>query len=146
MTVAATLVALGSKEAAISLPIIILLYDRLLLSGSFVEVWRRRWGMYLALLAVWAAFALLELRPAAPLGRLCVPLSWSEYARSQPGVILHYLRLVFWPRPLVLDYGWPPARTIGEILPGAMVVGGLLAATAYALAMAGLGLSGRGSF
>jgi len=59
-------------------------------------------------------------------------LSWFEYARSQPGVILHYLRLVFWPQPLVLDYSWPPAQTVGDILPGAIVVAGLLAATGYA--------------
>ena len=40
-------------------------------------------------------------------------------------MILHYLRLAFWPHPLVLDYGWPVAQTVGEILPGAIVVGGL---------------------
>ena len=71
-------------------------------------------------------------RGSAPWAGYALPLSWFEYACSQPGVILHYLRLVFWPHPLVLDYGWPPARTVGEILPGAMVVAGLLAATGYA--------------
>ena len=133
VTVAATLLALGSKEVAVSLPIMILLFDRVLLSGSFAEIWRRRWGMYLALLAVWAAFAVLQLRAGPrPWAGYALPLSWFEYACSQPGVILHYLRLVFWPHPLVLDYGWPPARTVGDILPGAMVVAGLLAATGYA--------------
>jgi tetratricopeptide (TPR) repeat protein len=133
VTVAATLLSLGSKEVAISLPILILLYDRLLLSGSFSEIRRRRWGMYLGLLAVWAAFAMLQLRAGPrPWAGYALPVSWFEYARSQPGVILHYLRLVFWPQPLVLDYGWPPARTVGGILPGAMVVAGLLAATGYA--------------
>ena len=33
----------------------------------------------------------------------------------------------------MLDYGWCPARTVGDILPGAMVVAVLLAATGYAL-------------
>ena len=133
VTVAATLLSLGSKEVAVSLPIMILLFDRVLLSGSFAEIGRRRWGMYLALLAAWAAFALLQLRvgPRTWAG-YALPLSWFEYACSQPGVILHYLWLAFWPHPLVLDYGWPPARTVGEILPGAMVVAGLLAATGYA--------------
>ena len=133
VTVAATLLALGSKEVAVSLPIMILLYDRVLLTVSFAETWRRRWGMYLALLAVWAAFAVLQLR-AGPrhFAGYGLPVSWFEYACSQPGVILHYLRLVFWPQPLLLDYGWPPARTLGDILPGAMVVAGLLAATGYA--------------
>ena len=62
VTVAATLLALGSKEVAISLPIVILLYDRVLLAGAFSETWRRRWGLYFALLATWAAFAVLQLR------------------------------------------------------------------------------------
>ena len=111
----------------------ILLYDRVLLSGSLAEIWRRRWGCTSALLAAWAAFALLQLRVAPrPWAGYALHVSWLEYARSQPGVILHYLRLAFWPQPLVLDYGWPPARTVGEILPGAMVVAALLAATGYA--------------
>jgi tetratricopeptide (TPR) repeat protein len=134
VTAAAALLSLGSKEVAISLPIMILLYDRLLLSGSFSEIRRRRWGMYVALLAVWAAFAVLQfLAGPRPWAGYALPVSWFEYARSQPGVVLHYLRLVFWPQPLVLDYGWRPAQAIAEILPGAMVVAALLAATGYAL-------------
>jgi tetratricopeptide (TPR) repeat protein len=133
VTVVATLLSLGCKEVAVSLPIVILLSDRVLLSKSFSEIGRRRWGLYLALLPVWAAFALLQFGAAPrPWAGYALRVSWWQYARSQPGVILHYLRLVFWPHPLVLDYGWPPARTLGDILPGAIVVGGLLAATAYA--------------
>jgi tetratricopeptide (TPR) repeat protein len=55
------------------------------------------------------------------------------YARSELGVILHYLRLVFWPSGLSLDYGWPIASSAREIVPGAIVVGILLAATLWAL-------------
>ena len=62
VTVAATLLSLGSKEVAVSLPIMLLLCDRVLLSGSFAEIGRRRWGLYLALLAVWAVFAAVQLR------------------------------------------------------------------------------------
>jgi hypothetical protein len=133
VTVAATLLALASKEVAVSLPIVILLFDRVLLAGSLAEVRRRRWGMYAALLAVWTLFAAVQLAAGPrPWAGYALHVSWWEYARSQPGVVLHYLRLVFWPHRLVLDYGWPPAKTAGEIVPGAIAVGGLLAATAYA--------------
>jgi tetratricopeptide (TPR) repeat protein len=54
------------------------------------------------------------------------PLS---YARSQLGVILHYLRLTVWPSPLCLDYAWPVVCPPWAILPGAMVVALLLAVT-----------------
>jgi tetratricopeptide (TPR) repeat protein len=55
------------------------------------------------------------------------------YAWNELGVILHYLRLVFWPIGLSLDYGWPIASSAREIAPGAIVVGILLAATLWAL-------------
>jgi protein O-mannosyl-transferase len=133
--VTAALLGMGCKEVAVSIPITILLYDRAFLAGSFREALRRRRGMYVGLAAAWAAFAVLFAFSYSR-GRWAgygLPVSWIEYSRSQFGVILHYLRLSFWPRPLVLDYAWPVARTVGQILPGAVVIGGLAAATAYAL-------------
>jgi hypothetical protein len=47
----------------------------------------------------WKESAGFEYAGAAPL----------QYAMTQPGVILHYLRLAFWPDNLCLDYGWPSA-------------------------------------
>ena len=133
--VAAAFLALGCKEVAISIPITILLYDRAFLAGSFREAWRRRPWLYVGLVAAWAPFIVLQLSSS---GRgnwagYSLPITWIEYARSQFGVILHYLRLTFWPCPLALDYGWPVARTVGQIVPAAAVIGGLAAATGYAL-------------
>ena len=54
---------------------------------------------------------------------------------TQLGVILHYLRLSFWPAGLCLDYNWPLAKGSRRYLPGAVVVGALVAATAAALAL-----------
>ena len=56
-----------------------------------------------------------------------------SYGLTQPGVILHYLRLSFWPHPLILDYHWPVAVTPRQIFPSLMVIAGLLAATFWAL-------------
>ena len=57
-------------------------------------------------------------------------VSFAEFARSQPGVILRYLFLVVWPHGLVLDYGWRPAEGFGEIVLPALAlaagVGGAL--------------------
>ena len=54
--------------------------------------------------------------------------------RSQPGVILHYLRLSVWPYPQCLDYGWPIETRwlVGIALPGLAVLG-LLAASVVAM-------------
>ena len=53
-----------------------------------------------------------------------------QYFRSQPGVLTHYLRLVVWPSPLCLDYGWPVENRwlVGIVLPG-MFIGGLFVAS-----------------
>lgn len=133
--VAACLLAMGSKEVAVSIPLVILLYDRAFLAGSFGEAWRRRRGLYLGLVGAWLV---LGLHLAVSGGRgdwagFQLPVSPMEHARSQFGVILHYLGLSFWPDPLVFDYNWPVANTLDDILPGAVVVLGLLAATTYAL-------------
>jgi len=134
LTVAATLFALGSKEVAVSLPIVILLYDRAFLAGSFREAWRRRWGMYLGLLAAWMVFFAWQyqvLNRAWAGYRL--PVTWYAYAGSEPGVILHYLQLSFWPGSLCLDYGWPVANRAVEIVPPLLAIVGLLGATVYGL-------------
>ena len=136
--VACCLLGMASKEVMVSAPLIVLLYDRVFITGSFGETLRRRWGLYLGLAATWlvlgrsigealgpnALSAGFNLQEVTPL----------EYARSEFGVILHYLRLAFLPVGLCLDYDWPVAKGIGEIVPGALVVGGLLAATVWALA------------
>jgi protein O-mannosyl-transferase len=127
---------MGCKGVMATAPILVLLYDRAFLSKSWAEVGRRRWGFYALLAATWTLYPLLlsnapaEWKDSAGFGYLGVtPL---EYAMTQPAVILHYLRLAFWPDPLCLDYGWRPAQSIGEALPGIIIVGCLLAATIWA--------------
>ena len=53
-----------------------------------------------------------------------------DYAKIQCNVIVpYYLKLSFWPHPLVLDYGWPTAKGFAELVPHAAVLVGLLAGT-----------------
>ena len=132
--VLACLLGMATKEVLVTAPLIVFLYDRTFLAGSFREAWRRRWGLYTGLAATWILLAYLVIstrvffRPPEP----DVPDLWS-YARSQPGVILHYLRSSFWPCPLYFDCDWLVAGSLKEILPGAIVVAVLLTATAWGL-------------
>jgi tetratricopeptide (TPR) repeat protein len=112
---------MGTKEVMIGAPLAALLYDRTFLSGSFGAALRARSGLYLGLAATWLVLLLRfesgTLSGDAAWAGFGLPeLSAAEYARSQPGVIVHYLRLVIWPHPLVLDYGWPVADTAAAIL------------------------------
>jgi Flp pilus assembly protein TadD len=70
-----------------------------------------------------------------------------DYALTQPGVLLHYLRLVVWPVGLCFDPGWPIARAVGEWLPQSLVVGALLATSiALLLRRSWMGFAGVGFF
>lgn len=139
VAVIASALGMGTKEVMASAPVIVLLYDRCFLASSFREAMRQRWRIHLAIAATWgvivALVALDILYPtvAATSGFGIQTVKPLEYALSQPGVVLHYLRLSVWPRPLVLDYLWPIARTSAEIVPPLIAIGVLLAATCWAL-------------
>ncbi len=101
----------------ITAPVLLLIFDRVFLSPSWKAVLQRRWLFYLGF-----APAMFWLT-ANSVGRVenhagfgCIVVSPLEYVRSQPGVILHYLRLAAFPDRLCFDYGWPVATTWQEIL------------------------------
>jgi len=129
--VASCLLGAGCKEVIVTLPLVAFAYDALFLTGSWRESLRRRWGMYLglALCCVLAAFRFVfrAADAASTVGFGMKGVTPLQYALTQPGVILHYLRLSFWPWPLCLDYGWPFVRSAGDALPALLVVGALLA-------------------
>ena len=110
VTVAATLLALGSKEVAVSLPIMILLYDRVLLAGSFAESGVGDGGCTWACWRPGSSLPSCNSGGSAPLGRLRATGVVVRVCPQPTRRNLHYLRLVFWPHPLVLDYGWLPAQ------------------------------------
>jgi len=135
--VAACALGMGSKEVMVSAPLIVLLYDRSFIAGSFRAAMQRRRGLYLGLAATWLILVRSGIEAVGPnavsAGFQLQAVTPFQYARSEPGVILHYLALAFWPAGLCLDYGWPVANSLGQIAPGVIVIGGLLAATAWAL-------------
>jgi tetratricopeptide (TPR) repeat protein len=58
--------------------------------------------------------------------------SW-DYLKTEAAVIVHYLRLCFWPSPLVIDYNdWPIAQSLDDVLVCGSVVIALLGATLWA--------------
>lgn len=126
---------MGSKEATAVTPLLILLYDRTFLASSLRETLQKRWGLYLALAMTWGMLAPAILMSQA--GRLEPArhsvTSW-EYARTQFGVVVHYLQLSFWPAPLCLDYGWPVAESARDIVPPAAGLGVLALLVLWALA------------
>lgn len=132
---AATVLGALCKETIVTAPILLLVYDRTFLAGSFRAAWRKRWALHLGTAASWAVIAALMLRNHDRSGTVGFGLgvtSW-EYLLTQCRALLIYLKLAIWPAPLVLDYGTAVVHTLGEVWPQAVVIGALLAATAWAL-------------
>ncbi|MBI5723725.1 MAG: tetratricopeptide repeat protein [Planctomycetes bacterium] len=133
--VAACGLGMASKEVMASAPLIVLLYDRAFLAGSFRVALRRRWPVYACLAATWGILAALlagsfERGGTAGMGMGVSPL---DYAMTQCKVVCEYLVLCFWPTPLILDYNTPIIRDWRDALPYAAVLAALLAATIWAL-------------
>jgi tetratricopeptide (TPR) repeat protein len=133
---AAFALGLGSKEVIAVAPVIVLVYDWFFRSKSLREVVERHWRLYAGFVVVLASYVLLvgtRLRRAfTPTNRTVTP--W-DYAKTECGVIVHYLRLVFWPDELAGDYaGWPIARSVAEVLPSLIVIAALVALTSWGFA------------
>ena len=125
---------MASKEVMASAPLLVMLYDRVFVSGSFREAWRRRWPLNLGLSATWILLGCLLIVTVgnASMNAQHVGVTWREYLATEPGVILYYLRLCVWPDPLCFDYfGWPIARTWLSILLPTLAIAILLGATAW---------------
>lgn len=134
LALAALVGGFATKEIAVVAPALVLLYDATFLAPGFGAALRARRGFYALLGAVHlAAFALftapLLFQSELSVGFHLPEFTPLEYARTQPGVVLHYLRLFLLPHPLVFDYEWPMARDLAQWLPQSLVLAGLLALT-----------------
>lgn len=122
-----------SKEIIATAPLVVVLFDRTFVAGSFREAWKNRAGYYVALMTPWLLLAWL-MRDVAQRGvGFSFPITAGEYARTSCRSIVHYLALAVWPHPLVFDYGTGVARHFSEVAPQVMAVVGLVAATGAAL-------------
>jgi len=135
LAVAACALGMGTKEVMVTAPLIVLLYDRIFLSRDWKEILIRRGTIHVLLASTWAILGLLMAANPARGGTagFDLPFSWLRYLGTEFGVILHYLRLSVWPRPLVLDYGWPIAERPGEALPAGLAVAALAGIAAWSL-------------
>jgi tetratricopeptide (TPR) repeat protein len=134
---------LGTKEAMVSAPIAVWLWDVIFEHAAWAP-WRNRPRrlLYAGLTATWvvtvvlllsASQARLILTDVATYGATEGWTPWS-YLWTQGGVLVHYLRLALVPAPLVVDYyGWPRASSPIDVLPQAALIVALLAATIIAV-------------
>jgi tetratricopeptide (TPR) repeat protein len=126
---------MGTKEVMVTAPLMVVLYDRVFAFRSFKQAIGRRWRLYAGLASTWLILgALVASDPRSDsAGFGLATMTAMEYAATQCNVILHYLRLSFWPDRLVLDYDWPVARRFGDFAASGGVLVVLLACVCVAL-------------
>lgn len=135
--VAAVSFGTGSKETMFLAPLAALAFDRTYLAGRWCDLWRQRKFLYLAMVPA-VAWSLYSLRGSVfpnaktQMGFGLLGITPWEYLRSQPAVILQYLRLSFWPRGQCLDYGWPVEHDAWRIYGLGAIIVALLAASLWA--------------
>ena len=135
LAILACLFGMATKEVMVSAPLIVLLYDRTFIAGTFRAAWAQRRGLYLGLAATWILLGTLVLSNGSRGGAagFSTGINGWTYALTQGHAILHYLRLAAWPHPLVLDYGDGVVSGFWSALPGVLGVLILLVATIVAL-------------
>lgn len=135
LSVLACLLGMGTKEVMVTAPVVVFLYDRAFLSGTFSEAWRRHRGFYLWLASTWLFLAYLVASGFSRGGTAGfeTTVQWWAYAYTQFRAVADYLRLCFWPFPLTIDYGLvlggPPFAMVCD----AALIIGLVAASAVLL-------------
>lgn len=101
--------AAGTKEVAALIPLIVLLYDRAFLSGTFRLAWQRHRGRHLALLFLtWLPLAWSVATTGGNRGGTIgfgLGGSGFDHWLTQGQAITRYLQLAVWPYPLVFEYG-----------------------------------------
>ena len=105
LAIAASWLGMATKEVMATAPLLVLLYDRTFVAGSFRAAGRSRAPFYLALAAgwIWIAHSLVGANRHG-VGFGLGPTAWT-YALTEARVVLRYLGLTVWPHPLVFDYG-----------------------------------------
>ncbi len=137
--VACCALGMGSKAVMLTAPIAVLAFDRIYLADSTSQLIKRRGWVYLLLLGTWLVPVITGLvrevldpnTTAATVGFGVRSITPIEYAMTQPGVLLQYLKLSLWPQSLCLDYNWHPVTSLRQ--PGAIAIVIVLALLLWAV-------------
>jgi protein O-mannosyl-transferase len=136
LSVIACLLGTATKEVIATAPLLVLVFDRTFVGGSFRSAWRERKSYYLALASSWVLLAALLASTGGNRGGTVglgvgVPL-WA-YPLTQVQALVRYIGLMVWPQPLIFEYGQFWVQRATDILPYAAILVPLLMGTIVAL-------------
>lgn len=130
LTIVTCWLGMGCKQTMTACPLILLMFDRIFLAGSWRSILPRWWLHAATFLSLgwlaWLTHVAVTSEDVASAGFGLRDITGWEYLCSQGGVLLHYLRLVAWPDVLCFDYVWPKATQPLAIWPPCGIILALL--------------------
>jgi protein O-mannosyl-transferase len=132
LSVIACFCGMATKEVMVTAPLLVLLFDRAFLSGSFPAALRKRRGYYACLASSWLFLALLL--SLHHLGDRTVGfgfgMSLPTYLATEAKALGIYAHLMVWPSPLIFDYGREClVPNLGNVLPQMAAIAVVLTGT-----------------
>jgi protein O-mannosyl-transferase len=94
LSVAACFLGMASKEVMVTAPVMVLLYDRTFVSGSFREAWHQHWRLYLGLAGSWLLLGCLMVGLHNRNVGYGLGMTWWGYALTECRAVVQYLA---WP-------------------------------------------------
>jgi protein O-mannosyl-transferase len=126
----ACLLGMLSKEVMVSAPLVVLLFERTFLAGSFGRALRDSWPLYLGLALTWIPLlGIIWYGPHTPNAGFDLEVPAAAWWYTQAKVLFVYLKLVVWPWPLVIHYEMPYLDSFAAGWPWALAAALLVAAT-----------------
>ncbi|HEX3727460.1 MAG TPA: hypothetical protein VHV08_14500, partial [Pirellulales bacterium] len=94
----ACLLGMACKEVMVSAPLVVLMFERTFVAGSFARALRRSWPLYLGLTATWSLlFALNYGGPRSNTAGFHLGLPAYVWWLTQSKVLCMYMKLAVWP-------------------------------------------------
>lgn len=114
---------MAMKESMVTAPLTVLIYDAVFGAGSIRKALTRRRALYAGLASTWLLLVYLNIAGprsgSAGFGTAISPLT---YLLNQAGMVVTYLKLSFWPHPLIVDYGRTPTIEFAAAIPALIAI------------------------
>ena len=133
LSVGSCLLGVMSKEVCATAPLLVLLYDRTFVAGTFSGGLRARVYFYSALAATWLVLAWLLVGVSKRGVGYDLGISWIDYALTECKAVLLYGSLGVWPHPLIFDRGVTLLTSFADAAPYLVGLVALLAGALWAV-------------